>query len=297
MRFDLIDLRLFLHTLETGSITQGAARSNMSLPSASARLRGMEEMIGLPLLERGRRGVESTPAGDTLAHHARLVLGQMDRMQGELKEHSSGRAASIRVWANTAAVTEFLPRALSPFLRMHPNIQIDLKERLSAETVKAVLADAAEVGIVSDAVDHGALHAFPFATDRLVLVVNPDDALAAQRRVSLRDVLGYSFIGLSPGSPLQEYLCERAVLEGKPLRFRARVRTFDAICSMVEGGAGVGIVPVTAARRYRGKVGLRRIALTDPWATRRLLVCVRDEATLSRPAKALVEHLAGKQDD
>ncbi|MDI7066914.1 LysR family transcriptional regulator, partial [Klebsiella pneumoniae] len=46
MRFDLIDLRLFLHILETGSITHGAARANMSLPSASARLRGMEEALG-----------------------------------------------------------------------------------------------------------------------------------------------------------------------------------------------------------------------------------------------------------
>src|ERR1700684_1668645 len=81
MRFDLIDLRLFLHILETGSITHGAARANMSLPSASARLRGMEEALGVPLLERGRRGVESTATGDTLAHHARLVLGQVDRME------------------------------------------------------------------------------------------------------------------------------------------------------------------------------------------------------------------------
>jgi DNA-binding transcriptional LysR family regulator len=251
MRFDLIDLRLFLHILETGSITHGAAQSNMSLPSASARLRGVEDAIGLSLLERGRRGVESTPAGDTLAHHARLVLGQMERMQGELKEHSGGRAASIRLWANTAAITEFLPRTLATFLRAHPNIQIDLKERLSSETVKAVLADVTEIGIVSDAVDHGALHTFPFATDRLVLVASPDDALAARRRVALQDVLGRKFIGLSPGSPLQEYLCERAVLAGQPMRFRARVRTFDAICSMIEGGAGIGIVPTTTAQRYR----------------------------------------------
>ena len=127
MRFDLIDLRLFLHILESGSITQGAAQANMSLPSASARLRGMEEVIGMPLLERGRRGVESTSTGDTLAHHARLVLGQMERLQGELKEHSSGRVASIRLWANTSAITEFLPRVLSPFLRDHPNVHIDLK--------------------------------------------------------------------------------------------------------------------------------------------------------------------------
>src|SRR5471030_82551 len=183
MRFDLIDLRLFLHILESGSITQGAAHANMSLPSASARLRGMEEVIGMPLLERGRRGVETTPTGDTLAHHARLVLGQIERMQGELGDHQQGRKACVCLWTNTAAMTEFLPSAIGLFLRDHPNVQIDMKERQSSETIKAVLSGAAQIGIVSDAVEHGALHTLPFAVDKLVLIASRDDALAARRRI------------------------------------------------------------------------------------------------------------------
>src|SRR5258708_7393980 len=208
MRFDLVDLRLFLFILETGSITHGAAQPNMSLPSASARLRGMEEALGLPLLERGRRGVESTPAGDTLAHHARLVLGQVARMEGELGEHAEARRTRVRVWANTAAATEFLPRPLAGFLRRHPNGPIDLKERQSTETVKAVLNGSAEIGIVSDAVEHGTLQTFPFAIDKLVLIVARDHALCVRRRVALKDVVEEDFIGLSVGSALQEYLGE-----------------------------------------------------------------------------------------
>jgi DNA-binding transcriptional LysR family regulator len=205
MRFDLIDLRLFLHVLDTGSITHGAARTNMSLPSASARLRGMEEALGMPLLERGRRGVESTPTGDTLAHHARLVLGQIDRMQDELGEHQAGRKACIRLWTNTAAITEFLPEAIGLFLRDHPNVQIDLKERQSSETIKAVLSGAAQIGIVSDAVEHGALHTLPFAVDKLVLIASRDDALAMRRRIALAEVVEREFIGLSADSALQSY--------------------------------------------------------------------------------------------
>jgi DNA-binding transcriptional LysR family regulator len=293
MRFDLIDLRLFLHVLDTGSITHGAARTNMSLPSASARLRGMEEALGMPLLERGRRGVESTPTGDTLAHHARLVLGQIDRMQDELGEHQAGRKACIRLWTNTAAITEFLPEAIGLFLRDHPNVQIDLKERQSSETIKAVLSGAAQIGIVSDAVEHGALHTLPFAVDKLVLIASRDDALATRRRIALAEVVEREFIGLSADSALQSYLEERALLAGGPLHFRAHVRTFDSVCCMVQQGAGLGIVPATAAKRYRGTPGIRTIELTDSWATRQLLICMRDLNTMPRPEKALVRHLAG----
>ncbi|MCC8391527.1 LysR family transcriptional regulator [Paraburkholderia sp. MMS20-SJTR3] len=291
MRFDLIDLRLFLHILDTGSITHGATRANMSLPSASARLRGMEDALGMPLLERGRRGVESTPTGDTLAHHARLVLGQIDRMQGELGEHQQGRRACIRLWTNTAALTEFLPSAIGAFLRDHPNVQIDLKERQSSETVKAVLTGAAELGIVSDAVEHGALQTLPFAIDRMVLVTSRDDPLAGRRRVALADLGTREFIGLAADSALHTYLGERALLAGQALSYRANVRTFDGICRMVEQGAGIGIVPATAARRYRGTPGIRTIELSDPWATRRLLICMRELQTMQRAEKALVRHL------
>jgi DNA-binding transcriptional LysR family regulator len=76
LRFDLTDMQLFLHVIEAGSITAGAERAHIALASASARVRGMEETLGMPLLVRGRRGVHPTPVGETLVHHARLVLSK-----------------------------------------------------------------------------------------------------------------------------------------------------------------------------------------------------------------------------
>ncbi|MER6984870.1 LysR family transcriptional regulator, partial [Streptomyces carpinensis] len=66
MRYDLDDLRLFLHIVTEGSITAGAHRMHLSLPSASARVRSLEHHAGVALLIRGRRGVRPTPAGTTL---------------------------------------------------------------------------------------------------------------------------------------------------------------------------------------------------------------------------------------
>ena len=293
MRFDLTDLRLFLCVVEAGSITRGAALANMALASASARLRGMEGMIGLPLLERGRRGIAPTPAGDALAHHARIVLRQMERMRGELGEYSRGLKGQIRLLANTAAMTEFLPEALAPFLARRPNIDIELKERLSTEIVKAVSSGLAEIGIVSDAVDHGALRLLPFAIDRLVLVVPSTNPLAARRQIAFQEVVGCDFVGLSAGSALQDHLGEHAIRAGRPLSFRVRMRTFEGVCRMVAHDVGIGIVPETAARRCRRSMAIRSIRLSDGWATRRLAICTRPSDDLPLHARELVAHLAG----
>ena len=84
MRFDLVDLRLFLHVAEARSITYGAEKANLALPSASERIRGMEAVLGTPLLIRDRRGVSLSPAGQCLAEHARVIVQQVERMRGNL---------------------------------------------------------------------------------------------------------------------------------------------------------------------------------------------------------------------
>jgi DNA-binding transcriptional LysR family regulator len=120
--------------VEAGSITAGASRASISLPSASARLKGMEEMLGTALLERHRRGVRPTPAGRALSHHAQLVLAQMERLRGDLREHARGGVRGhIRLMSNATALEEYLPEVLSGWLATNHGVDIALEERLSHE--------------------------------------------------------------------------------------------------------------------------------------------------------------------
>ena len=290
MRFDLADLRLFLAIVEAGSITHGALAANLSVAAASERLRDMEASGGVLLLERGRRGVTPTRAGETLAHHARLVLHQVGTMHADMSEHARGLRATIRVLANTAAITEFLPERLAPWLAAHPRVDIDLSERPSRDTVVAVARGLAEIGIVSDAVDAGPLSTFPFAVDRLVAVLPQDHPLAMHKQIAFPDMLGETHIGFA--GALQDHIDQQALRIGQKLRMRIRLRTFEGICRLVAAGAGVGILPDVAARRYRRTLPIRCVRLSAPWATRRLLLCVHQSRALDPVARKLLEHLA-----
>ncbi|WP_077964957.1 LysR family transcriptional regulator [Ensifer adhaerens] len=294
MRFDLTDLRLFLAVVDAGSITHGAADVGLSLPAASERLRDMEAIGKVRLLERGRRGVRPTPAGEALAHHARLILRQMSHMRGELSEHASGLRATVRLAANTAALTEFLPQRLGTWMATHPRINVELKERQSIEVARALAADLVEIGILSDAVNTGGLYLRPFAIDRLVVVIPRDHALAASKRLAFADILDQDFVGLADGA-LQGHIDAQAARLGLRLKMRSRMRTFEGICHMVSAGVGLGIMPETAARRCGRSAKTAFIRLADDWATRRLSVCVRTERALTPPALALYEHLSSPQ--
>src|SRR5690606_41732696 len=95
MRFDLTDLRLFLSVHESGTITEAARRCHITTASASERIKGMEDVLGVLLLNRSHKGVQLTPAGRTLLHHASVVVQQMERMHGDLGQYSSGIKGQI----------------------------------------------------------------------------------------------------------------------------------------------------------------------------------------------------------
>jgi DNA-binding transcriptional LysR family regulator len=290
MRFDLTDLRLFVQVVENSSITHGADQANMALASASARIKGMEDALGVPLLERGPRGVKPTPAGRALIHHAHMVLQQLERMRGELGKYAHGLKGHVRLLSNTIASTEFLPQPLAAFLAHHPTVDIDLEERPSHEIVQAVAEGSADAGVVVESDDLAKLETFPFATDRLVLVTSRDHPLNRCRQLAFHEALDQDFVGLSRGSALQETLGRQATLAGRPLKLRVRLSGFDAICRMVEHGAGVAVIPETATR-FRRRAAIKVVQLTDAWAQRKLVICVRRFDELSDHAKQLVEHL------
>jgi DNA-binding transcriptional LysR family regulator len=298
MRFDLVDLTLFLHVVEAGSITRGAERMHLAVAAASTRIRNMELTLGTSLLQRERLGIQPTAAGRTLAHHARLILQQSERMRGELGEYADGLRGQIRLFSNTNALTEFLAEPLSDFLAAHPQVNIDLEERLSNEIVAAVADGVADIGIVAGTVaPDGAvrvadLEVFPFREDRFVLIVAQDHALAQRKRIAFSKLLELDFVGLERTSSLQRFLAEKAEAVGRRLKVRVQLRSFDAVCRLVECNVGVGIVPATSAARNARTMAIRVVALEDDWALRRLTICVRRLDDLPPYARDLVAHLA-----
>jgi DNA-binding transcriptional LysR family regulator len=296
MRLDLADLHRFLCVVNAGSITQGAARANLALASASERLRNIEASAGVRLLERRPRGVVTTEAGETLAHHARLLLRQQALLKGELRDFAAGTRGTLHLYANTGALTGFLPRRLAPWLAARPRLRVELKERPSTEIVRAISAGLVEAGIVSDAVDTAGLALHPVAKDQLVLIVPAGHRLAKRGAVRFGDILNEHFVGLAPGNALQDHIDANARAAGRALTLRIRMKTFEDLCEMVAHGIGLGIVPLGIASRYRRRHGYQTAVIEDAWAHRRLCLCFRHWRELSPVMRGLMTHLGAKPD-
>ncbi|PWB35461.1 LysR family transcriptional regulator [Pseudomonas sp. SDI] len=295
MHFDLIDLRLFLHTVECGNITAGAQRSYLSLPAASARIRAMESSLGVALLERNRRGVLPTPAGQALVNHARQIGQQVERLQFDLAQYAQGLQGQVRLLCNTSSLTEYLPEQVADFLAAHPGIDVDIQELPSLRIVHALSQGVADLGIVSDAVPTDHLQTLAFRDDPLMLIMAPEHALATVEQPEFVQTLQHGYVGLAANSALALHVEEQALHQGRRMQVRVRAEGFDGVIRMVARGAGLGIVPLAAVRRWQGLLPLHSVALHEPWADRRLLLCSRDFAALPGQARALLEVLLARK--
>ena len=292
VQFDLVDLRLYLNILEAGNITAGALRSHLSLAAASARIRAMEASLGIEFLQRGRRGVTPTAAGNALAQHARLLLQQAEHLRQELAEYAQGAKGQVRLLCNTTAITEYLPELLADFLCQHPNLDIDLQELPSQRITHALRQGAADLGIVSDAVDTQGLDTRAFRDDPLLLVLPAQHPLASHPDPRFVDTLHHDYVGLTAHSALAVYLEEQALHAGRRMQIRIRADGFDAVLRMVAHGAGLAVVPQAALERCAPGLALQVRPLREPWAQRKLLLCARDMGALPAYARALLEALS-----
>lgn len=289
--FDLVDLRLMVRIAESDSLTRGAEAAHMSAPAASTRIKNLEESLGVRLLHRSSQGVTLTPPGQAFVHHARLVLGQLEQLRSDLGDYARGLRGHLRVHANTTALGEFLPPVMRRYLLDHPDVNIDLQERLSHDIVRLVSEGQVDVGVIAGLVRTEDLQVLPYRRDRLVLVVPADHALRDIPAISFADTLDYDHVGLPESSAIRAFL--QQICDGlhRPMRQRIQVSNFEAACRMVEASVGVAILPGSAASRHAQNMALAIVPLADAWAERAMQIVVRRLDALPAYARELVDLL------
>lgn len=288
---DIDSLALFVRAAELRSLTKAAEASHIGLAAASRRMALLEHRFKTALLERSPRGVELTPAGASLLPHAKALLYGINEMQADMRDHAVGRKGVLRVLANTSVMTESLPADLAAFSRLNPDVRLLVQERWSAEIVRDLQAGEADIGIIVEGLQTEGLETRTYCTDRIALLLPAGHPLASVPHVKFSDVLDDDLVALESSASMMRLLTEQAVIEGRTLQLSVQVRSFEAVCRMVQAGLGVGLLPFEGASTMGHALGLVVRPLTELWAERTMLVCVKKERAGNSSVAKLVDYL------
>lgn len=291
MRYELSDLRLFLEIAQARNLTAAASAVYITPSAASYRLKNLEQALGTPLFERTSRGMELTPAGDTMLVHVRELLAGVERMQGDVGRFSSGVKGHVRIAANSSSLHGFVTPTLGRFLVTFPGIDAEIEERQSETIPAAVLAREADVGIFAGASALEGLAIHPYAVDQLVIAAPRDHVLASRDEIRLGAALDFEFVCMARKSSNYLFLRDTAQKLGKSVRARLHTHSFDSVLALVAAGVGIALVPssVLGHRPQSGAVAV--IPLREPWALRELHLAVRQDARFPDYITQLVSYL------
>lgn len=291
MRYDLVTMDVFIAVAEERNLTRAAERLHLAVSAVSKRIAELEEQVGSALLLRYARGVDLTPAGQSVLHYARelrLVLGHMDE---ELASYSAGVKGHIRIHAITSVLAQFLPTDLERFLASYPLINFDIEERVGTAVVKAVIEGRADLGIFAEHTPAAGLEILPYRQDQLVVVTPNDHVVTQKGKISFHDALEHEFIGPHLDSSLYKLFAQQQPDTGREMRVRVRVSSFECMCRLVSVKVGIAILPKAAIQQYLRPLKLKMTLLDESWATRSLVIGMRSSELLSPTVRTLVEHL------
>jgi LysR family transcriptional regulator for metE and metH len=255
-------LKLVEAIADEGTMTRAAGRLRITQSALSHRLAGLETGFGVPLFRRVPRGMQLTPAGETLLATARPVLREVREAERRLTPSAPDEQGELRIATECYTAYHWLPSRLQAFQSAYPRVDVRIAVESTRRPVEALLAGRLDVAIVASPAAGPGLAARPLFEDELVVIVSPRNPLAARRFLRPADFAAEHLITYSIGEEdltiFQEVLLPAGV---RPAR-HSRVELSEAIVEMVKANLGIAVMARWAVARQLNAATLKALPLT-----------------------------------
>jgi DNA-binding transcriptional LysR family regulator len=259
---DAADLRVFQSVADTGSMNKAALELNTVQSNVTARIKSLEDEVGLALFERTNRGVTLTAAGRRLLPFAARAARLLDDAKRAVADDGTPAGALVVGSLETTAALRLSP-VLAEFAATYPAVDLSLRTGTSCELIDQVLDRSLEGAYVCGPVDHPDLLVEPFFHEELVILTAPAIAdfeiLAAQPNLKIIVLKA----GCSYRLQLEAMLARRGIVGVRQLEFG----TLEAIISCVGAGLGVTLLPraLIGSVWKQGRVAVHALPDSEKW--------------------------------
>lgn len=286
---DLASLDLLVSVAELGSISAAAHAHGVSQPAASMRLRGLERLLGLTLLERTPAGTRLTAEGSATVEWASQVLADMRTLLSGTALLRGGRSSQLSLAASLTVAEYLIPRWLAQLSILDPDTQVSLEMGNSSHVADLVADGEAELGFIEGLRPPGRLQSRELLEDELVIVVSSDHPWARRRRaVSPEELAGTPLVLREPGSGTREVLSSALSARGLEPMAAVELGSTTAIKAAATGGAGPAVVSSLTVRAELQAGQLVAVVHSGLELRRTIRAVWLGSRQLSRPARHLL---------
>jgi len=278
------ELRVFEAVSRLGSMSRAATELHTVQSNVTARMRLLEEELGVALLRRHARGVALTPAGERFLPYAGRMLRLIaDASVAARDEGTPSGNLAVGGLETTTAIR--LSPVLTEYARTWPAVRLTLTSGTTAGLVDDVLEGRLDAAFVAGPLDHQELTTHTVFVEEMVLVTSRDVVTPGDlgQVADLRTIVFRA--GCSYRQRLEAYLAGLGIVVARPLEFGS----LDAILSCVAAGVGVTLLPAAVVAAASAQWDVRTHALPAGLAAVETLIVHREDAWMSSALKAFID--------
>lgn len=289
---ELGQIEAFVEAHRRGSITRAAVALELTQPTLTARLRGLERELGAQLLVRGRRGVSLTAAGRRFLPRAQAALEAVRRGVAETKAAREGRGGVLALGLATDLALYIAPAALARFARAHPDVEISVRSGRSHAVAEALRADEIEIALTSQLVALPELASRPLFVEPVPVVVGRAHAFASRGQVDIDELARSGLVMRDGAAYLHAITTHYFAAAGTAPRVLMELNNTEACKRVVLAGLGAALLPRMAIHEElrRGDLVALRVE-GHPAPERTIHLMTRAGAEVSPTANALLRLL------
>ena len=287
---ELRQLRNFLAIIEQKSISRAASVVRIAQPALSRQLQALEAELGVELLVRHGWGVTPTPEGETLARHARSLLGQAQMVKDAVMAASDTPAGDLAIGVPSSMAAILLPDLAQSTRARLPRVHLSLVEGYSGNLHRRLLTGELDCAILYFEPQRSALVTRPLLTEELVAIAAPG-VFSDQATCTIAEFAARSPIMPASANRLRSLLADAARDADVVIDAALDVDSVPALLALVAAGAGVSILPYSTvlAAVEEGRISCARMGSVR--LERRLMLARPAERILTPALSALIEIL------
>jgi DNA-binding transcriptional LysR family regulator len=279
---EIAQVETFLAVATFGGFHRAAEALRISQPAVSARIKALEESLGVSLFARSRGGLVVSDAGRTFRPHAEQLLRTAAVARQAVHQAQPASGVPLQIAAALSISVYFLPDVLQRFQRAHPNVIISIRPGHSKEVLDMVLNEEAEIGLARS-LQHPEVETISLRDDPLLLVAHPRRGPSHTNRAQLEKVASWPLIFYERGSSdwtLTHSLFRRA---GLVPNVALEVDSIETAKRMVERGLGLSFLPQLAVGREIRAHKLTSVKVLDAEPLQRSLDVIHPRRRALRP--------------
>lgn len=258
--------KVFCDLCDTGSFSRAAEASSITQSAVSQQIRAVEKQFGVPLIDRGKT-FSLTPEGRVYLEVCRDILSRFDSLGTRFRIARGALGGELRIASVISIALHNLPPLLKQFRKTHPGVEVKVDYRKAEEIYDAVEDGRADLGLVAYPKARPGMRAMTCWQERLVLVMPPGHPLNGKRPLSLVQLHGQRFVGLTPDIPTRQYLDKMLRKEGVKVSYVAELENIETVKAAVEAEQAISIIPETSVRQEvkQGSLAIREFNAARMW--------------------------------